>query len=40
VLAGLRWDVATFNALKLEYQHDDRPVGTSQAIILQSAFTF
>jgi hypothetical protein len=40
VLVGLRWDVASFNALKLEYQHDDRPEGISQAIIVQSAFTF
>ena len=40
VLVGLRWDLASFNALKLEYHHEDRPVGTSQAIIVQSAFTF
>src|SRR5262245_59779507 len=40
VLAGIRWELASFNALKLEYHHDDRPEGVSQAIIVQSAFTF
>ena len=40
VLVGVRWDLASFNSIKLEYQHDDRPEGTSQALVVQSAFTF
>ena len=40
VLVGVRWDVASFNALKLEYRHEDRPEGIGQAIVVQSAFTF
>ena len=40
VLVGLRFDLVSFNALKLEYQHDNRPGGVSQAVVLQSAFTF
>jgi hypothetical protein len=39
-LVGLRWDVVPFNAIKLEYQHDDRPWGTEHIVRLQSAFTF
>jgi hypothetical protein len=39
-LVGLRFDVAAFNALKLEYQHDDRSGAVSHTLVLQSAFTF
>jgi len=39
-LFGVRWDVVGFNALKLEYQHDDRPWGVEHVVVVQSAFTF
>lgn len=40
VLVGGRYDLATFNCLKLEYQRDKRPWGVEQRVVLQSAFTF
>ena len=40
VLAGIRWDVLVFNALKLEYNRDDRPWGVAHKLVVQSAFTF
>lgn len=40
VLAGVRYDLIGFNALKLEYRHEDRPIGVSHIVVLQSAFTF
>ncbi len=40
VLVGLRYDVISFNCLKLEYQHNKFPWGVSQVVALQSAFTF
>ena len=39
-LFGVRWDVASFNALKLEYNRDDRPWGVEHVVVVQSAFTF
>ena len=39
-LAGVRYDLIGFNALKLEYRRDDRPIGVSHIVVLQSAFTF
>jgi len=39
-LVGLRFDVVTFNALKLEYQHNDYHSGVSHTLVLQSALTF
>ena len=39
-LFGVRWDVAGFNALKLEYNRDDRPWGVEHVVVVQSAFTF
>jgi hypothetical protein len=39
-LIGLRWDIVTFNCLKLEYERSDRPWGVEHAVVLQSAFTF
>jgi hypothetical protein len=32
--------VVAFNALKLEYNRDDRPWGVAHKLIVQSAFTF
>jgi hypothetical protein len=40
VLLGVRWDIVTFNCLKLEYGRSDRPWGVEHAVVLQSAFTF
>jgi len=37
---GLRYDVATFNALKLEYAWQDTDVTSANLILFQSAFAF
>ena len=39
-LVGVRFDIGSFNCLKLEYQRDDRPWGVAHVVVLQSAFTF
>ena len=40
VLGGLRYDLNVNNSLKLEYQHDNFPSETADALALQIAFTF
>lgn len=40
VLGGIRFDVNPFNALKLEIRRDKRPGDTTNAIAIQTAFTF
>ncbi|MBI5416143.1 MAG: hypothetical protein HZA29_04945 [Candidatus Omnitrophica bacterium] len=37
---GLRYDLTTFNALKLEYRHSDKDNSRSNEATLQSAFAF
>ncbi|MFN2399475.1 MAG: hypothetical protein ABR543_12675 [Gemmatimonadaceae bacterium] len=39
-LAGVRFDVLPYNAVKVEYRRDERPNGTTDAVAIQSAFTF
>lgn len=40
ILGGIRFDVNPFNALKLELRRDKRPRDTTNAIAIQTAFTF
>jgi hypothetical protein len=40
ILGGIRFDVNPFNALKLELRRDKRPGDTTNAIAIQTAFTF
>ncbi len=40
ILGGIRFDVNPFNALKLEIRRDKRPGDTTNAIAIQTAFTF
>jgi hypothetical protein len=37
---GLRYDISTFNALKFEYSFSDTSEGNTNAIALQTAFSF
>jgi len=39
-LLGVRWDLASFNALKFEIRHDLTPGATADEFIFQTAFTF
>ena len=39
-VAGLRFDFDPFNAVKIEYRHDWIPGGKSDALLVQTAFTF
>lgn len=39
-LVGVRFDVLPYNAVKIEYRRDDRPNGRTDAVAIQSAFTF
>lgn len=39
-LGGLRFDVNAFNAVKVELRHDRRPDGRTNALAIQTAFTF
>ncbi|MBI3449610.1 MAG: hypothetical protein HY049_11935 [Acidobacteria bacterium] len=39
-IVGVRWDLHPFNAIKFEYNHDDRLGIRSHGIIVQTAFTF
>jgi len=36
----LRFEPTPFHALKVEYRHDWRPGETSDALLVQTAFTF
>ena len=38
--AGLRFDLNPFNAVKFEFRHDRRGGGTTDAFMVQTAFTF
>jgi hypothetical protein len=40
ILAGVRWDINSFNAIKFELRHDARPGVHSNGLAIQSAFTF
>ena len=39
-LVGVRWDFHPFNALKIEYRHDDRGDSEANVVRVQTAFTF
>ncbi|MGI9077407.1 MAG: hypothetical protein ACR2G6_08765 [Gemmatimonadaceae bacterium] len=39
-LGGVRYDVSPFNAVKVEVRHDRRPQQKSNALAIQTAFTF
>jgi hypothetical protein len=38
--AGIRWDVSSFNAVKLEYRHDRRPGEHTDGALAQTSFSF
>ena len=39
-LAGVRCEIGSFSAVKVEYRHDKRPGEKSDAVAIQSSFTF
>lgn len=39
-LAGARYDVNPFNALKFEYRYEDRASGVTHALVINTAFAF
>ena len=39
-IAGVRFEIDDFNAVKLEYRHNQRPQEKSDGLLVQTAFSF